>query len=1083
MSSIALSLLLILALLCHHTAARAPKSFLSKSSMPSIQRRGGAVQSKTSVVEQSSNPEPPPLALTSAHWMTATECLDSLSVSEASGLSSEEASRRLRYYGENVLSEARAKSLLQLFVEQFQDRLVQILLSVATFSALIAAVEKDYHAAIETSVILAILVLNAIVGIVQTKSAENSLEALKKLQPTTCSVLRDGQWLSSFPTALLVPGDVIYLRVGDKVPADARIIYLKTNTFSVDEGSLTGESVSVMKSVEALQPEPDAGRLGGLDGSSYSVPITAKSNTVFAGTLVTAGVSCAVVVGTGANTEIGLINSGVQEAKSEEMKTPLAEKLDEFGNAIAKAISVICVIVWLSAVPKFGHKMFSSRIQGAIHYAKVAVALGVAAIPEGLPAVITLCLSLGAKRMARRNVIVRKLSSIETLGCTTVICTDKTGTLTTNQMAVTSLFTFASSSLLAQRTSKAKVLRKDSVELLERGVEGVSYEPVGAIESFNENTMRSPTLQIVAVISALCNEAKLEFRDGVFGHVGEPTEAALKVLAEKLGLPSPQRTSQATDGDVSRCSDYWASKFVCLSILEFSRDRKSMSVLVRPLTSAGSVPSSPESSGKIHNMLLVKGAAELLLERCSRIMLEDGSILPITADLRHALELEVRAMAKRPLRCLALAYKYGDALGELNRLRDSESAAECKLLKNPAAYADLESDLTLVGICGIKDPARPEAGDAIHKCREAGIRVMMITGDSKETAVSIAKEVNIFTQDDDVSRNAFTSKEFFSLPADEQLNLLRQGNKVFCRTEPRDKQRLITMLERLGEIPAMTGDGVNDAPALQQAAIGIAMGRTGTEVAKSAASMILTDDNFCSIVGAVEEGRNIFNNMQAFICFLVSCNIGEIVSIFLASVLGLPEPLTPLHLLWVNLVTDGSPASALGFNPPDPAIMSRRPRAKDKPLLSPGLFARYLITGTYVGFATIGALVWWFLDQGVTFKQLCRWDQCLEWGDDFAHSLEAPRWPDKPCNIFQAAALQQPQTLSLTVLVMIELFKALSAVSLEHSIVTTPPWKNPWLLLGVSVPLVLHLSIMYIPLFSRIFSLHPLSGKEWQVSH
>eukprot|EP01040_Poterioochromonas_malhamensis_P004158 gene4158-4451_t len=989
-----LSLLLILALLCHHTAARSPKSFLSKSSIPSIQRRGGAVQSKTSVVEQPSNPEPPPLALTSAHWMTATECLDSLSVSEASGLSSEEASRRLRYYGENVLSEARAKSLLQLFVEQFQDRLVQILLSVATFSALIAAVEKDYHAAIETSVILAILVLNAIVGIVQTKSAENSLEALKKLQPTTCSVLRDGQWLSSFPTALLVPGDVIYLRVGDKVPADARIIYLKTNTFSVDEGSLTGESVSVMKSVEALQPEQDAGRLGGPDG--YSVPITAKSNTVFAGTLVTAGVSCAVVVGTGANTEIGLINSGVQEAKSEEMKTPLAEKLDEFGNAIAKAISVICVIVWLSAVPKFGHKMFSSRIQGAIHYAKVAVALGVAAIPEGLPAVITLCLSLGAKRMARRNVIVRKLSSIETLGCTTVICTDKTGTLTTNQMAVTSLFTFASSSLLAQRTSKAKVLRKDSVELLERGVEGVSYEPVGAIESFNENTMRSPTLQIVAVISALCNEAKLEFRDGVFGHVGEPTEAALKVLAEKLGLPSPQRTSQVSSGDVSRCSDYWASKFLCLSILEFSRDRKSMSVLVRPLTSAGSVPSSPETSGKIHNMLLVKGAAELLLERCSRIMLEDGSILPITADLRHALELEVRAMAKRPLRCLALAYKYGDALGELNRLRDSESAAECKLLKNPSAYADLESDLTLVGICGIKDPARPEAGDAINKCREAGIRVMMITGDSKETAVSIAKEVNIFTQDDDVSRNAFTSKEFFSLPADEQLNLLKQGNK-------------------------------------------------------------------------------------AFICFLVSCNIGEIVSIFLASVLGLPEPLTPLHLLWVNLVTDGSPASALGFNPPDPAIMSRRPRAKDKPLLSPGLFARYLITGTYVGFATIGALVWWFLDQGVTFKQLCRWDQCLEWGDDFAHSLEAPRWPNKPCNIFQAAALQQPQTLSLTVLVMIELFKALSAVSLEHSILTTPPWKNPWLLLGVSVPLVLHLSIMYIPLFARIFSLHPLSGKEWQV--
>jgi Ca2+-transporting ATPase len=972
--------------------------------------------------------------------MPVEDCLSSLEVSEKFGLSCIEANHRIQRFGANKLPEPKKKSIWKLIAEQFEDSLVQILLSVAVLSSILAAFERDSHALTEPSIILAILILNAFVGIWQNKSAESSLQALKKLQPDTATVLRDGRWDGNFPTEFLVPGDIIYLRVGDKVPADARIISLKTNSFSTDEGSLTGESISISKSANPVSP---------------AALLAQKTSMVFSGTMVASGAAYAVVVNTGEHTEIGRINAGVEEAKESTMKTPLTLQLDEFGDQLTKIIGAICLTVWLASIPKFHGSMFSSWYKGALHYGKVAVALGVAAIPEGLPAVITLCLSLGTRKMAKKNVIVRKLSSVETLGCTSVICTDKTGTLTTNQMTVKSLVTFGD-------------LSESAFSIQDHEVEGISYEPHGLVKGLSADSTRLPGIQMIAKIATLCNEAKLELREGRVDHIGEPTEAALKVLVEKLGHFENNHPSNNLESMIQQHGNRWASQYDVLSMLEFSRDRKSMSVLAKPKSRYG------------QNVLFVKGAAEMVLARCSKLMMSDGRVVEITERLRKELESKLKDMAGKPLRCLALAFKSGDSLGELNGVKSADEAATLPILKDASRYVDLESDLTLAGICGIKDPARPEAAEAMLKCRDAGIRVMMITGDSKETAIAIAKDVNILTNNDDLSTSAFSGHEFFSLPPNTQLKLLKTGNKVFCRTEPRDKQKLITMLEKLGEIPAMTGDGVNDAPALQQAAIGIAMGITGTEVAKSAADMILADDNFSTIVNAVEEGRNIYANMQAFICFLISCNMGEIATMFLSTLLGLPEPLASIHLLWVNLVTDGPPATALGFNPADPASMSKPPRSKNEPLLSKWLLVRYAVTGLYVGLATIGAFSWWFIDKGVTFNQLRHWSDCLTW-KLFAHSADAPFWPMEPCNIFSGHSLRRPQTMALSVLVSIEMLKALSAVSLDRSLVSVPPWKNKWLVWSVLIPVLMHLSVIYIPLLSNIFGLAPLTWDEWKV--
>jgi len=1032
-----------------------------------------------------------------------------LGTSLSDGLNNSTAAVRLRQFGPNKLQQEPPKSVWKLIAEQFEDRLVQILLFVAVLSAVfsvyevqqelsVASAGQDIAAGaiwksfVEPFVILAILVINAAIGVIQSQSADDSLRALQQLQPSICRVVRDGGTVREIPASELVPGDIVEVRVGDKVPADARFVALQQSaTLQVDEASLTGESVTVAKlpGDEGLVTEPNS-------------PIQDHRGMLYAGTVITRGAGRALVCQTGMTTQMGKIQSAVDSAKQVEEKTPLEKRLDQFGDSLTIIIGVICLAVWIVSIPKMNDPSFRSPFEGAIYYAKVAVALGVAAIPEGLPAVITLCLSLGTRRMAERNVIVRRLQSVETLGCTSVICTDKTGTLTTNEMTAVSL-------VLMEHNDERNVdatVNDEKAEITEHTIEGVSYSPIGSVEGivYNREVHEHPlgSVSDVAAVCALCNDAKIVGRDGsseddndavdknsssmtkkddssrnakTYERLGEPTEAALCVLAEKLGgmshflEGSGVHDNKGLHFDVppsvlaSANVNSWREVHPRLATLEFSRDRKSMSVLCD--FPAGDYPSALDyhagvPSRKAGNRLLVKGAPNLLIERCTHVKFRDGTLSKMTAKLRRMLEDKVGEMASRPLRCLALAVKEYDNLEESLKSfspNDESDLARHPLLADQSNYKSVESGLCLVGVVGIKDPARPEVADSIDECTRAGIRVMMITGDAKDTAVAIARDVHIFprTLPPGKALKAYEGREFFTKPVGEQLQLLAEGdNIVFCRAEPADKQQLVKMLQSLGEIPAMTGDGVNDAPALQQAAIGVAMGITGTEVAKEASDMILADDNFSTIVNAVEEGRRIYANMQAFICFLISCNIGEICAIFFATLAGFPEPLTAMHLLWVNLVTDGPPATALGFNPPAPDLMDQPPRPSDEPILTPWLLTRYCVTGLYVGLATIGVFAQHYMEQGLTLDQLTSWSQCGEfWTPDGG--------VDMCGHLFQGAGRMLPQSMALTTLICMEMLKALSAVSLDNSIVKVGPQDNEWLLLGVSVPFMLHLLVLY----------------------
>jgi Ca2+-transporting ATPase len=695
--------------------------------------------------------------------------------------------------------------------------------------------------------------------------------------------------------------------------------------------------------------------------------------------------------------------------------------------------------------------------------------------------------------MAKRNVIVRKLSSVETLGCTSVICTDKTGTLTTNQMTVKKIVTL-------KRPRDNDVYSKsntDDIEVEERTVEGTSYEPVlGAVNGFSWTNSNTIFFQDFAAICALCNNAQIKYdiADTSFHHLGEPTEAALKVLVEKLGVPKSPHIELLSSNPIQmahQSSDYWSQRYAYLAELEFSRDRKMMSVVLRDLN-------------LLRNRIFTKGAAEIVLSRCNRIKLENGDVVPMTPSLRLKISRSFESMAKQSFRCLGLAYKdASEVSNELNSVESPDDSAQLPLLNSPERFELCERDMVFVGMCGILDPPRPEVRSAILKTGEAGVRVFMITGDSKQTATAIAKEVGILDNDTgDIGGRVFNGKDFFNLSKQNQVELLKQrGNLVFCRAEPQQKQMLVRLLSEIGEVIAMTGDGVNDAPALQQADIGIAMGITGTEVSKNAADMILADDNFSSIVSAIEEGRGIYNNMKTFIFFLVSSNIGEVLSIFTAALLGLPDLLTPVHLLWVNLVTDGvlcslmsslpnfvllslsltiyvelllgPPATALSFNPSGRDVMKQPPRSRYEPLFTKSLLLRLLASGSYVAFATIGSFVWWFLDKGVSMTDLMKWESTkTKAGSEGSGGT-----------LYQilSTSLAPPQTIALSVLVLMELMKALSAVSLDSSMLTSPPWRNPTLIVGTLVPLVAHLFFMYVPALSTILRLSPLSLREWKV--
>ncbi|KAK6935949.1 Cation-transporting P-type ATPase, C-terminal [Dillenia turbinata] len=984
------------------------------------------------------------------------ECEEHHKVNREFGLSISEVEGRRKIYGFNELEKHEGPSVLRLILDQFNDTLVRILLVAAVISFVLAwfdgeeGGEMEITAFVEPLVIFLILIVNAIVGVWQENNAEKALEALKEIQSEQATVIRAGNRVTNMPAKEIVPGDIVELKVGDKVPADMRVLSLISSTLRVEQGSLTGESEAVSKTVKAVGEDAD---------------IQGKKCMVFAGTTVVNGNCICLVSQIGMETEIGKVHSQIHEASQNEEDTPLKKKLNEFGEALTAIIGVICALVWLINVKYFltweyvdgWPRNFRFSFEKCTYYFEIAVALAVAAIPEGLPAVITTCLALGTRKMAANNALVRKLPSVETLGCTTVICSDKTGTLTTNQMAVAKLVAMGG--------------REDGVRVF--NVEGTSYNPRdGKIRDWPVGHMDA-NLQMIAKIGAVCNDASVEQSGHHYVASGMPTEAALKVLVEKMGLPQKFNPS-LSDGSVLACCQHWNKTERRIATLEFDRGRKSMGVIV--------------NSGSGNKSLLVKGAVENLLERSSFIQSPDGSVVELNQASRDIISKSLHEMSSSAFRCLAFAYK--EDLPEFATYNGDEDHPAHELLLNPSNYSSMESGLIFVGL----DPPRKEVRQAIEDCKAAGIRVMVITGDNKNTAEAICREIGVFDPMEEISSKSLTGKEF--MDHYDQKNHLRQpGGLLFSRAEPRHKQEIVRLLKEDGEVVAMTGDGVNDAPALKLADIGIAMGIAGTEVAKEASDMVLADDNFSTIVAAVGEGRSIYNNMKAFIRYMISSNIGEVASIFLTAALGIPEGLIPVQLLWVNLVTDGPPATALGFNPPDKDVMKKAPRKSDDSLINAWILFRYLVIGMYVGLATVGVFIIWYTHGSfvgidlsgdghtlVSYSQLANWGKCHSWQNfsvsPFTAGAQTFTFDSNPCDYFQTGKVKA-MTLSLSVLVAIEMFNSLNALSEDGSLLTMPPWVNPWLLLAMSVSFGLHFLILYVPFLAQVFGIVPLSSNEW----
>uniref|UniRef100_A0AAQ4RY18 Calcium-transporting ATPase n=1 Tax=Gasterosteus aculeatus aculeatus TaxID=481459 RepID=A0AAQ4RY18_GASAC len=939
-----------------------------------------------------------------AHMKESPDVLSHFGVTEEIGLSPEQFKKNLDKYGYNELPAEEGKTIWELVVEQFEDLLVRILLLAACISFVLALFEdgeETVTAFVEPLVILLILIANAVVGVWQERNAESAIEALKEYEPEMGKVYRsDRKSVQRIKAREIVPGDVVEVSVGDKVPADIRLISIKSTTLRVDQSILTGESVSVIKHTDAV-PDPRAVNQD-------------KKNMLFSGTNIAAGKATGIAVATGVSTEIGKIRD--QMAATEQEKTPLQQKLDEFGEQLSKVISLICVAVWIINIGHFNDPVHGgSWIRGAVYYFKIAVALAVAAIPEGLPAVITTCLALGTRRMAKKNAIVRSLPSVETLGCTSVICSDKTGTLTTNQMCVTKMFV------------------------------------IDKVDGDNVSLGQYDGLVELATICALCNDSSLDYNEskGIYEKVGEATETALSCLVEKMNVFNTEVRGLSKVERANACCCVIKQLMKKEFTLEFSRDRKSMSVYCSPAKSAKS---------PVGNKMFVKGAPEGVIDRCAYVRVGTTRI-PMTGPVKEHLLSVIKewGTGRDTLRCLALA------------TCDTPIRKEDMKLEDATKFIDYETEMTFVGCVGMLDPPRKEVMGSIELCRAAGIRVIMITGDNKGTAVAICRRIGIFTEDEDVTGKAFTGREFDDLDLYDQKIAVRKAC-CFARVEPSHKSKIVEFLQGFDEITAMTGDGVNDAPALKKAEIGIAMG-SGTAVAKSASEMVLADDNFSSIVSAVEEGRAIYNNMKQFIRYLISSNVGEVVCIFLTAALGLPEALIPVQLLWVNLVTDGLPATALGFNPPDLDIMGKAPRSPKEPLISGWLFFRYMAIGGYVGAATVAAAAWWFLycDEGpmVSFHQLSHFMQCSEDNEDFEGIH---------CEVFEAAP---PMTMALSVLVTIEMCNALNSLSENQSLVRMPPWSNLWLVGAMTLSMSLHFMIIYVDPLPMIFKLTHLNVEQW----
>lgn len=878
-----------------------------------------------------------------AWYARSAEALtDELQTDLNSGLSVDDVACRQVQEGPNELPEAPLPSLLKLFLAQFTSLIVWVLIGAAFVSGLL----EDW---IDAAAILAIVLFNGVLGFVQEFRAERSLAALRKMSVSMARVIRDGA-LQSIPARGLVKGDLVALEAGDRIPADARLIY--TTNFQAQEASLTGESIPVQKQTEWLEA-PD-------------VPLADQRNMVFMGTIAVSGKARGLVVATGLGTELGRIAALIQKAAEAECAdTPLQRRLEQFGSTLLwLALGVVTVVFVLGFL----------RGEPMVEMFLISVSLAVAAVPEGLPAVVTITLALGVTRMAKRHALIRKLPAVETLGSATVICTDKTGTLTKNEMTVTKL-----------------VVGNETFE-----VTGEGYEPVGHIR---ETTSEDPLpitshlsclpsgLRQLLEAAVLCNGATLQQEQGAWRIIGDPTEGALLVVAAKAGLTKAELEGRAP---LER-------------EIPFDAERKMMTIVRR--TDEG-------------RMAFCKGAPDVLLKRCTVHLTMDGRIESLNDADRRMLSEANASLAQQTLRVLGVAYR------PLSPSANSDDEIEC--------------ELTFLGLLAMKDPLRPEAAEAVRLCRHAGIRTAMITGDHKETAVAIARELGLQRNDD----MALSGTELDDL-TDEQLAQQVERVAVYARVSAEHKLRVVQAWKRNGAIVAMTGDGVNDAPAIKAADIGVAMGLAGTDVTKEASDMVVTDDNFASIAAAVEEGRGIFDNIRKVVHFLLSCNMSEVLVMVFATLFGLPLPLLPIHILWMNLVTDGFPALALAVDPKAPDLMQQPPRQSDARLLDGGRL--WTIAGEGLLLAVIALSV-------------------------FSYSLFVWRQP-----------IDQARTMAFTVMVVAQLVHAFNCRSDRWSLLHVGVTTNHALIWAAVVSLALQVGILTTSILEPIFKVAPLPIEDWEL--
>lgn len=881
------------------------------------------------------------------HQLSEGQLLKELDTDLINGLSAEEAAKRQSAYGSNELQEKQGESPLKLLLSQFKDFMVLVLVGAVVISGLLGEM-------LDALTIIAIILINGILGFYQEFRAERSLRALKELSAPSAKVLRGGAF-HAVPARQLVPGDVVLLESGDRVPADLR--FIECNQLSVDESALTGESVPVVKEPGVISAE--------------SPPLGDRKNCGFLGTMVTRGTAKGVVTMTGMNTEMGKIADLIQT--TEEADTPLQHRLEQLGKILIIVALALTVVVVIAGV-LHGQPLYDMFLAG--------VSLAVAAIPEGLPAIVTIALALGVQRMIKRRAIVRKLPSVETLGCASVICSDKTGTLTQNKMTVTQLW-----------------LGDRKIE-----VTGEGYEPTGLLKEAGKpiDARGDAALRRLTQIAALCNnsdvardepsdepkkrkggkasaEEKQEWRVK-----GDPTEGALLVLAAKTGL-----SKGSLESLYKREKEF-----------PFDPERKRMSVLVA------------HQGGKL---ICTKGAPDLLVERCAYVLWGDH-VVPFTGTLKLKVLQANEAMAKDSLRVLGLAFR------ELKGHEGCESDGQA------------ENGLIFVGLAGMMDPPRKEVKDAISKCRQAGIKTVMITGDHGVTAEAIAKSLGIMGK----TGRVVTGTELSAMD-DAALEQIADDVNVYARVSPEHKLRIVQALQRRGHVVAMTGDGVNDAPAVKAADIGIAMGITGTDVTKEASALVLADDNFSTIVAAVEEGRGIYENIRKFIRYLLASNVGEIMTMFLAMMAGFPLPLVPIQILWVNLVTDGLPAMALGVDQAESDLMQHKPRSAKENIFARRLGWKIISRGILIGLCTLGAFV-----------------LALNDGQGLVHA----------------------QTVAFATLVMAQLIHVFDCRS-SRSIFHRKFFENKFLVLAVLSSLLLMLAVLYIEPLQPIFKTEPLDIRDW----